>query len=101
MYVNVIHIQLPLAKINDAALLWRESALPELQEQCGWKDAACAIERDHLRLFTLWDTQEQAQDFQLNAEEFPELVSLLALGSAVTRTIYPLDPTDEHAHIGA
>ncbi|MBI5300800.1 MAG: hypothetical protein HY868_01590 [Chloroflexi bacterium] len=80
MYVSMIHLRLSSHRIGEATRVWRESVLPELQEQPGWKDASFAVNHaaDEVRVFTLWETEAQARRFE-PCSCFRELAKLIAL----------------------
>jgi len=97
MFVSTVQFELPVNKISDAIRLWRESVLPELAEQKGWKDAALSVDRATgiVRIFTVWQTQDQANWFESTDRLYDEFARLLALGVCQsTRLVYRLDDSD-------
>ncbi len=97
MFVSTVQFELPINKISDAIRLWRESVLPELQEQKGWKNAAISVDRitGNVRIFTLWQTQDQANWFESTDRMYDEFSRLLALGVCQsTRLVYRLDDSE-------
>ena len=91
MFVCMIQFELPNDKIQDATRLWKESVLPELREQKGWKNAAFSVshETGEVRIFTLWQTEPQARWFESTDRSYAELSKLLALGVCkATRVVY-------------
>lgn len=103
MFVCTIQLELPIDKISDATRLWKESVLPELQEQKGWQDAAFSVDHTtgNVRIFTLWQTQDQANWFESNDRLYNELGRLLALGVCQsTRVVYPLGESEIAALFG-
>ncbi len=92
MYVCMFHLQLQNYQIGEAARLWRESVLPELTEQVGWKDASFSINSagNDIRIFIVWESEAQARAFEAT-ECHRELGKLVQLSDQKTvRSIYRL-----------
>ncbi len=97
MYVSVIHLFLPSHPTGQAMQLWRESVLPELQEQLGWKDASFAVSEsaDEIRVFTVWENKTQARAYE-PCRGYHELAKLAAPCSQIgKRAIYRLGDEPE------
>ncbi len=98
MYVSMMQIQFQPCVAYEAALLWRESVLPVLKQQPGWKDASFSLDSATGRgmLFALWETESQAYGYEACAEYYQEFGRLMALGAGqLTHMVYRLGTSEE------
>ena len=99
MFVHVIQMQLKHCSAFEANLFWRESVLPELKLQRGWKDASFApIGTGKVMLFTVWDTKEAARGFNATPDYHSALAQFIGLGRDIQEVVYPLGTAEEYAY---